>query len=280
MLSPVWIPILTFSVYAGLAERSGDEFGLAKVFTSFSILVLLNGPLQSLMHALPSIAGGITSFQRIQNYVNAQKRVDKRVVFGTMSEKSDSTRWTKSAETINTEGDHSSGSTVASEKTMPSAQFVEHHCNRIASVSGKFTWPGTEEAVLNIDHWCIHRHQFHCLLGPLGCGKSTLLKALLGELSEFDGTVSIAASRVAYCAQSPWIPNLSIREVILHDAPLDPVWYRTVLHACALTPDLAVWPRGDRTMTGSRGISLSGGQKTRLVSIPAPGLMTVWVNIS
>lgn len=43
-------------------------------------------------------------------------------------------------------------------------------------------------------------------------------------------------------------PPPGCREVVLFGAPLDPVRYRAVLHACALLPDLRAWPAGDRTL--------------------------------
>lgn len=46
--------------------------------------------------------------------------------------------------------------------------------------------------------------------------------------------------------------------------PLDTARYDRVLHACALTEEVAVLPHGDRTFVGSRGVMLSGGQQARL----------------
>jgi ABC-type multidrug transport system fused ATPase/permease subunit len=69
---------------------------------------------------------------------------------------------------------------------------------------------------------------------------------------------------VGYCAQSPWLQNMSIRDNILFNFPYDPVRYKNVIDACALTPDLASFSHGDLSSIGENGIGLSGGQKARV----------------
>lgn len=104
------------------------------------------------------------------------------------------------------------------------------------------------------------------LVGTVGAGKSTFLKSLIGELKIESGTISTATKNIAYCSQSPWLPNATVREIVCgslgHD---DPQWYHTVLHACAFDEDVLELPNHDDTLIGSRGVTLSGGQKQRLV---------------
>ena len=101
------------------------------------------------------------------------------------------------------------------------------------------------------------------VVGPVGCGKTTLLSALTGELSPLRGVVSLRGS-VAYAAQRPFILSDTVRANILFGRPLDEARYAAVLDACALRPDLAALPNGDLTHIGDKGLSLSGGQRSRV----------------
>ena len=105
------------------------------------------------------------------------------------------------------------------------------------------------------------------LIGSVGSGKSSLISALLKEIPLISGT-STLNGRVAYCAQTPWIQNLSLRDNVLFGNDIsDPVIaaaYKKAIDAAALTPDLAILSDGDLTEIGERGINLSGGQKARV----------------
>ena len=70
---------------------------------------------------------------------------------------------------------------------------------------------------------------------------------------------------VAFCAQSPWLRNTSIRENIVGISEYDQAWYSRVVSCCSLDEDFAQFTERDDTMVGSKGVALSGGQKNRLV---------------
>ena len=59
-----------------------------------------------------------------------------------------------------------------------------------------------------------------------------------------------AAGSIAYAAQLPCVWSCSIRDNILFGAAFDEARYSRVLDACALRPDLAAMPAGDRTEIG------------------------------
>lgn len=69
---------------------------------------------------------------------------------------------------------------------------------------------------------------------------------------------------IAYCAQSPWIQNASLRDNILFGRPYDKHRFAAVLRACALERDIELFPGGLECEIGERGINLSGGQKHRV----------------
>jgi ATP-binding cassette subfamily C (CFTR/MRP) protein 1 len=110
----------------------------------------------------------------------------------------------------------------------------------------------------------IMKHTATMIFGPVGSGKSTFLRVILGEIAAKSGKVTNVASSVGYCSASPWLRNVTIKENIVGDKELDDQWYQTVLHACDLPTDLALLPRGGDTRVGSRGVTLSGGQKHRV----------------
>ncbi|KAJ1908078.1 hypothetical protein LPJ81_000348 [Coemansia sp. IMI 209127] len=132
---------------------------------------------------------------------------------------------------------------------------------------------------------------FSIVAGPTGSGKSSFLSALIGEMtltrgsimvptvdsklaaaageSEYKDIVEIsneglALHDIAYVAQEAWLRNATIRENILFGEAYEKERYEEVLRVCALKPDLRIFPAGDETEVGERGITLSGGQKQRL----------------
>ncbi|KAK6449569.1 hypothetical protein FP744_10005819 [Trichoderma asperellum] len=273
--TPIFGPLLTFATAAGMASHGNGDLTIAKIFTSFSLIVLLNTPLSLFIASLPVIAGGLTSFQRIQDYLNETQRKDNRI-------------------------SPSHGNTDRQVSEMSSLES-----DVIASIRGKFSWPeeaisaqsgdtvpkdrSSDENQENRAHHNkmpvidispridIRRQTLTLILGPVGCGKSTLLKALLGELSDFDGSIQTQFSgAMTFCDQTPWLPNEMVREIICgksaqdinmteeKEMGQDVDWYHRIINACALERDIAMWPQGDQTTVGSKGISISGGQKQRL----------------
>lgn len=102
-------------------------------------------------------------------------------------------------------------------------------------------------------------------VGPTGSGKTTFLKSLLGEADVIKGQILVKDGPIAYCDDKPWIRNDTIRASITGHEPVDEAWYQSVLRYCCLLEDLGELPEGDRTLTGSNGSKLSGGQRLRVV---------------
>lgn len=79
------------------------------------------------------------------------------------------------------------------------------------------------------------------------------------------GVIQAAHESIAYCSQTAWLINGTIKDAICgppgDDSALDGEWYERVVRACDLKEDLDQMPGGDQTVIGSRDVSLSGGQK-------------------
>lgn len=129
--------------------------------------------------------------------------------------------------------------------------------------SCSFAWPGTSYPVLSDINLHISEG-LSVVCGKVGVGKTALLQALLGELDRLTGVSDIPNEVIGYCAQTPWLQSMSIRDNILFSAAYDEQRYRSVLVACALLPDLANFKHGDLSFVGENGIGLSGGQKARV----------------
>ncbi|XP_045238503.2 multidrug resistance-associated protein 1 isoform X1 [Macaca fascicularis] len=135
--------------------------------------------------------------------------------------------------------------------------------NSITVRNATFTWARSDPPTLNGITFSIPEGALVAVVGQVGCGKSSLLSALLAEMDKVEGHVAIKGS-VAYVPQQAWIQNDSLQENILFGCQLEEPYYRSVIQACALLPDLEILPSGDRTEIGEKGVNLSGGQKQRV----------------
>ncbi|KAI5635383.1 ABC transporter transmembrane region domain-containing protein [Phthorimaea operculella] len=101
------------------------------------------------------------------------------------------------------------------------------------------------------------------VIGPVGAGKSSLLHVLLKELPLQSGSVHVGGT-VSYASQEPWLFAGSVRQNILFGQAMDRPRYNAVVRRCALDRDFQLFPHGDKTIVGERGVSLSGGQRARI----------------
>ena len=103
------------------------------------------------------------------------------------------------------------------------------------------------------------------VVGETASGKSSFLQALLGQMPVRSGTMAVIEGPIAYCPQSAWIFNGTVREnVVFGDPHPDEERYMQALSSAALLEDIGAMPNSDKTEIGERGVNLSGGQKQRL----------------
>ncbi|CAG2100059.1 unnamed protein product, partial [Medioppia subpectinata] len=105
--------------------------------------------------------------------------------------------------------------------------------------------------------------QLLAVVGTVGSGKSSLLMSILNELELVSGQV-VVKGRVSYAPQESWAFIASVRQNILFGSQYNEEKYNRVVKACALDRDFKLFPFGDKTLVGEKGVSLSGGQKARI----------------
>lgn len=122
--------------------------------------------------------------------------------------------------------------------------------------------------------------KLNAIFGPTGSGKTSLLLALLGEMQLLEGAVFLPGTEprdellpdpatgltdsVAYCSQSAWLLNDTVKNNIVFAGEFHEERYQAVIEACGLKRDLEQLEAGDATEIGEKGITLSGGQKQRV----------------
>lgn len=205
--------------------------------------------------------GSIGSFVRIQSFLSTDVRIDGRLLQHDNN---------KSASPL----DSASSSSGHEEKSSPSKQEPKLlqdvlpngslNDNVVVVEAGSFGYDTTKKPTLSEINVHVPLSKLTLVVGPVGSGKSTLLKAFLGEVAIVAGSVKISSSEIAYCDQTPWLMNGTVRDSIIAFSPVDERWYQQVLDTCALREDLVQLPRGDLTTIGSKGIVLSGGQSQRI----------------
>jgi ATP-binding cassette subfamily C (CFTR/MRP) protein 1 len=210
-----------------------------RVFTSLSLISLLTAPLLVFVQVLPSLYQSIACFDRIESYcVKAPVEVSDEVV---------STHKLDLPESI------------PMQVTDTQEPAIEFH-------NASFAWHRDDVPILKDIYFSIKRGSITAIIGPVGSGKSTLLESALGETELIKGSFSSTPSAVAYCPQTAWIINDTIRQNITGPLAFEANWYKFVIWACSLDKDIEDIPGGDLSKAGSSGVTLSGGQKQRIVS--------------
>ncbi|KZO90151.1 P-loop containing nucleoside triphosphate hydrolase protein [Calocera viscosa TUFC12733] len=241
VLLPMASMIITYGTYA----RSPNMFWETSiVFSSMSIFDLLRMDLVAITGDLNSMINAKISLDRVDNFLRKSPLLDAYDVDDATS-------------SLLPHDDLDHGNVVgfhnASFAWDPKADGSNSRNFRL-SFEGDiiFTWGG-----------------INLIIGPTGCGKTSVLMALLGEMhfqptSPYGWYSLPRHGGIAYAVQESWVMNATIKDNILFGSAYEEDRYNSVLHQCALEPDLALFAAGDETEVGEKGITLSGGQKARI----------------
>lgn len=251
-------PVVTFAVYVIIAIFwKHDTLIITKAFTSLSLIGLLTSPVIMFIQFLPEVVQSLACFDRIQSFCNYNS-----VYTSAGEERVESNSQSGSEIRL--------GALVPNITNKPASASQKH----VALFNGNsFGWKEGRPVLHDLTVG-IPRDAVTVVVGAVGSGKSSFLSAVLGDLiSMSSGTAhgleipaeELGKTRMAYCSQTCWLQNGTIRHNILGIKAYDHSWYQTVTFACGLDADLRSLPKGDSSMVGSKGVNLSGGQKQRIV---------------
>ncbi|PYI06874.1 multidrug resistance-associated protein [Aspergillus sclerotiicarbonarius CBS 121057] len=230
-------PALTFVVYAA----QGQALNVTNAFSSLSVITLLTNPASKLLSAIPSTAAAVGCFDRIQEFLLTPIEQHSRgIVADTVKDAHVRT--------------HLRSESLVS---LPSRNLdSENSSSPVIVMDGVSIRPVVKaKSVLQNISFQVPRGVLAMIQGTSGIGQIH------------------SASSHTQPSCMPWLSNSTIRDAVCGVSQVDPAkeqtidreWYEAVLHACALTPDLALLPEGDATPIGSgSGPTLSGGQMHRV----------------
>ncbi|XP_067121763.1 ATP-binding cassette sub-family C member 4-like [Centruroides vittatus] len=143
------------------------------------------------------------------------------------------------------------------------AENIKSTENGIRMENVNVAWKKETEPTLSGIFLNVQPGEILTVIGPVGSGKTSLLMSILGEIPVTSGKVSVKG-KISYASQEAWIFNETIRENILFGEEYQEEKYRKVLHITTLEKDISLFPKGDLTIVGERGVIMSGGQKARI----------------
>ncbi|KAJ7448600.1 P-loop containing nucleoside triphosphate hydrolase protein [Mycena galericulata] len=229
---------VTLAAYAFMLARGWGDLApldVSQIFTLFTIVNLLSGPLSMIGQYMPQLFAAYASLVRIQGFLQLPEKAE-------------------------TERDSAldSGNLVDVTDGGAKGSSVE------VSLRGcTFTWDDKMHVLQNIT-LALAPGALHMVVGSVASGKSSLLMSILGETTLLAGTLTVKARKIALASQTPFIYPGTLRANILIDNPYNEALYDQVIHACGLHQDIEALPRRDMTKLGDKGTTLSGGQRQRL----------------
>jgi len=238
-----------------------ETLDLGKVFSTIALLgYVFNFSVLYSNYALEALYTIVVFNKRIDTIVLMAEKYGERVTSGTLSLSQN-------------------GSAKLDSKAPPMAEHeqrkhkhvVEGDTPRLKLTGVSAIWSPTEylitqKAVINDISFEFNECNKVALIGRVGCGKTTLLNTILREVFIQKGSVEVEGSRLiaSYAEQNPLIISGTIRSNILFGSKYDEEFYQKVITACQLQQDIQTFPNGDLTKTGEMGVTLSGGQRSRI----------------
>ncbi|KAJ7619721.1 P-loop containing nucleoside triphosphate hydrolase protein [Roridomyces roridus] len=249
-IAPISLSLVSFFVYVWL----GNQLTVGTAFAAIAVFAIVRAPLNTIPEYIVNLVNAQVSLQRIAAYL-AEDEVTAQV----SSLKVEEEGLAPMKEGLGMEKASFEWNSVTAAPMNESVSTFAEHRFELKDISVMFP-----EGRLTV------------VTGPTASGKTALLMALMGEMTLLPTGGRLVMTKddsldehgntrgIAYAAQTPWLRHQSIRDNILFGSPFDEARYRQVVECCALKPDFDMLEDGDETEIGVKGVSLSGGQKSRV----------------
>lgn len=256
--------VMAFTVYL----LTNDGITPAEAFTVVSLFVIIRSPFVTFPLAISTFTQAYVSFKRIATFLllttlpkdNLLQDTGKPSFGDIKSVKTETVlemknacfRWPKTQ-------DQSTETKVKKENESNDLELKNE-------LSGKEMKQPFE---LKDITFSVKKGELVVIVGRVGSGKSSLCSAILEEMPLVSAKTSISKDelifkKVAYCEQQPFIINATVKANILFHRRLSEDFYKKTVRSSCLISDLQIFPAQDMTEIGERGVTLSGGQKSRI----------------
>ncbi|KAJ7244518.1 hypothetical protein C8J57DRAFT_1524992 [Mycena rebaudengoi] len=214
----------TTDVRIKLLVRQRAGLGGLYLYRLFTIVNLLNGPLNSIGQQLPSLFASFASLGRIQGFLQLPEKAE--------AESDGATRDVADLVDVSIDGNGVKESTV-----------------EVSLKECTFAWEDKTKS-----HKILKDITLKLAPRELGRspGKSSLLMSILEETTLVTDTVKVKAHKIALASQTPFICPGTLRANILLDGAYDESFYNRVIHACDLRQEIETLPRRDIPSSGIR----------------------------
>lgn len=240
---------------------SGIPLNAVNIFTMVSLLNIITESTALLIFGTRGLYEGMVSLNRIEEYIlddfsHASEADGKERTHGVL--------W-RNFNTRERKGNASSMAAKADKLFEGSYDKIDgrlHSFVKLNHISSSW-FDEMQFCTLHDISLNLNSSQLLMVTGPVGSGKSTLLMTILREIPIQLGDL-LTRGKIAYVGQIPFIFTGTLRDNILFGKEYEKMRYERALDVCDLFQDVNQFPKGDQSMVGQRGISLSGGQRARV----------------
>ncbi|KAJ7204157.1 ABC protein [Mycena pura] len=246
---PVFAATLAFVTYTEISK----DFDVAVVFSSFSLFQLLRQPLMLLPRALSATADARTALARLSAVFNAPLREGAPFAVDMAMEEAvrvDACGWVWEGAPPDEEAARA-GTKGKARGEKGGRRGADEDKDEKRDDEDADADAGAEPFRLHDITMRVPRGTLAAIVGPVGSGKSSLLQGLIGEMRQCAGAPGAKGwalgGNVAYCPQSAWIQNATLRDNVLFGQRFDEARYWRVIEDACLLPDLKLLADGDLT---------------------------------